>query len=109
MDTALLRHVPLFVSLPPAELADMASSLRETRYPAGAVLFYEGDYGDRFYIVLDGYIAIVKAMGSADERLLGRRGAGEFRAYECNEFLHLPFQEKRIARCSAPIKKAPAA
>jgi phosphoserine phosphatase RsbU/P len=78
MDIALLRHVPLFVSLPLGELADMASSLRETRYSAGAVLFYEGDYGDRFYIVLEGYIAIVKALGSADERLLGRRGAGEF-------------------------------
>lgn len=78
MDTALLKHVPLFVSLPPGELADMAASLQETRYSAGAVLFREGDYGDRFYIVLDGCIAIVKALGSDDERLLGRRGAGEF-------------------------------
>ena len=78
MDTALLKHVPLFVSLPPSELADMAVSLQETRYPAGAVLFREGDYGDRFYIVLDGQIAIVKALGSDDERLLGLRGAGEF-------------------------------
>jgi phosphoserine phosphatase RsbU/P len=78
MDTALLRHVPLFVSLPPSELADMANSLRETCYPAGTVLFHEGDHGDRFYIVLEGYIAIVKALGSDDERLLGLRGAGEF-------------------------------
>jgi sigma-B regulation protein RsbU (phosphoserine phosphatase) len=78
MDTALLKHVPLFVSLPPGELADMAVSLQETRYSAGAVLFREGDYGDRFYIVLDGCIAIVKALGSDDERLLGVRGAGEF-------------------------------
>ena len=78
MDTALLKHVPLFVSLPPSALADMAVSFQETRYSAGAVLFREGDYGDRFYIVLDGCIAIVKALGSDDERLLGRRGAGEF-------------------------------
>jgi serine phosphatase RsbU (regulator of sigma subunit) len=78
MDTTLLRHVPLFVSLPPNELADMAVSLKETSYAAGVVLFREGDYGDRFYIVLDGCIAIVKALGSDDERLLGLRGAGEF-------------------------------
>jgi sigma-B regulation protein RsbU (phosphoserine phosphatase) len=78
MDIALLKHVPLFVSLPPAELAGMAASLHEKRYPAGAVLFREGDHGDRFYIVLDGEIAIVKALGSDDERLLGVRGAGEF-------------------------------
>ena len=78
MDIALLKHVPLFVSLPPSALADMAVSLQENRYSAGTVLFREGDYGDRFYIVLDGEIAIVKALGSDDERLLGRRGAGEF-------------------------------
>jgi CRP-like cAMP-binding protein len=78
MDAALLKHIPLFGSLLPGELADMAASLQETCYPAGAVLFREGDYGDRFYIVLDGRIAIVKALGSDDERLLGLRGAGEF-------------------------------
>jgi serine phosphatase RsbU (regulator of sigma subunit) len=78
MDAALLKHLPLFVSLPPGELADMAVALQETRYPAGTVLLREGDYGDRFYIVLDGQIAIVKALGSDDERLLGLRGAGEF-------------------------------
>ncbi|MDQ2998349.1 MAG: SpoIIE family protein phosphatase [Chloroflexota bacterium] len=78
MDNTLLRNVPLFGSLPPAELADMAASLCETRYSAGTVLFREGDYGDRFYILLDGQIAIVKALGSDDERLLGLRGAGEF-------------------------------
>jgi sigma-B regulation protein RsbU (phosphoserine phosphatase) len=78
MDTALLKHVPLFVSLPPSELAELAISLQETCYSAGTVLFREGDYGNRFYIVLDGQISIVKALDSDDERLLGLRGAGEF-------------------------------
>src|SRR4051812_16362076 len=78
MDNALLKKVPLFGSLPASALANMAASLQETTYPAGAVLFREGDHGDRFYIVLDGHIAIVKALGSDDERLLGLRGAGEF-------------------------------
>jgi phosphoserine phosphatase RsbU/P len=77
MDNAL-KNVPLFGSLPASALANMAASLQETTYPAGAVLFREGDYGDRFYILLDGQIAIVKALGSDDERLLGLRGAGEF-------------------------------
>jgi len=78
METTLLKNMPLFGSLPAAELANMAVSLQETCYTAGAVLFREGDYGDRFYILLDGQIAIVKALGSDDERLLGLRGAGEF-------------------------------
>ena len=78
MENTLLKNMPLFGSLPAAELAAMAVSLQETCYAAGAVLFREGDYGDRFYILLDGQIAIVKALGSDDERLLGVRGAGEF-------------------------------
>jgi sigma-B regulation protein RsbU (phosphoserine phosphatase) len=78
MDITLLQRMPLFVSLPPGDLADMAASLREIRCPAGTVLFREGDYGDRFYIVLDGQIAIVKALDTDDERLLGVRGQGEF-------------------------------
>jgi sigma-B regulation protein RsbU (phosphoserine phosphatase) len=78
METTLLKNMPLFGSLPAAELAAMAVSLQETCYTAGAVLFREGDYGDRFYILLDGQIAIVKALGSDDERLLGLRGRGEF-------------------------------
>jgi phosphoserine phosphatase RsbU/P len=78
MDITLLKHVPLFGSLPLGELADMAASLRERRYLADTVLFREGDYGDRFYIVLDGQIEIVKALGTDDERTLGLRGAGEF-------------------------------
>jgi hypothetical protein len=68
MDNTLLQKVPLLGSLPPAELADMAASLGEIRYPAGTVLFHEGDYGDRFYILLEGQIAIVKALGS-DEKI----------------------------------------
>lgn len=78
MDITLLKRVPLFGSLPLGELADMAGSLSERYYLADAVLFREGDYGDRFYIVLDGQIEIVKALGTDDERTLGLRGAGEF-------------------------------
>jgi serine phosphatase RsbU (regulator of sigma subunit) len=70
--------VPLFAALPLEELDRLAATLSPASYPAGTILFYEGDYGDRFYIVLDGQIAIIKAFGTDDERLLGLRGAGEF-------------------------------
>ena len=77
-DQELIAHVPLFATLPPEEIDLLATTLRPATYPAGAILFYEGEHGDRFYVVLDGSIAIVKALGTDDERLLGLRGAGEF-------------------------------
>src|SRR5262245_38172806 len=78
MPQPLLGRVPLFASLPAADLDALAEQLQELRYPAGTLLMREGEYGDRFYVVLDGQIAIIKAMDTPDERLVGVRGPGEF-------------------------------
>lgn len=78
MDKLLLSQVPLFSSVPPAELEVLVNDLTEIAYPAQAILFEEGDLGDRFYIVTEGEVGIVKAMDTPDERLIGVRGPGEF-------------------------------
>ena len=78
MDRSIIGRVPLFAALPPDELERLAASLGEVAFPADTVLFREGERGDRFYILLSGQIAIIKALGTDDERLLGVRGAGEF-------------------------------
>jgi serine phosphatase RsbU (regulator of sigma subunit) len=78
MNEALLRQVPMFAASPAEELAVLAERVRFAVYPAGTILMREGDHGDRAYIILDGQIAIIKALDTADERLLGYSGAGEF-------------------------------
>jgi serine phosphatase RsbU (regulator of sigma subunit) len=70
-------QVPLLAGLPRHELVYRAETLRQVSIPAGAVLMREGEPGDRCYVVLDGQVEIVKALGTADERLLSRYGAGE--------------------------------
>jgi serine phosphatase RsbU (regulator of sigma subunit) len=78
MSEALLRELPLFAAVPDDELAALAVSLPRISYPAGSLMLREGERGERFFIILSGRIAIVKALGSLDERILGVRGAGEF-------------------------------
>ncbi|MFL5801849.1 MAG: PP2C family protein-serine/threonine phosphatase [Roseiflexaceae bacterium] len=78
LNETLIGQVPLFVTLPPDELRRLAETLRPCEIPARTILFREGEYGERFYIVLDGQIEIVKALGTADERLIGVRGPGEY-------------------------------
>lgn len=78
MEKSIINQVPLFSTLPPAEIEALADTLREGSYPAQTVLFREGEYGDRFYIVLEGQIAILKALDTPNERLLAIRGPGEF-------------------------------
>jgi sigma-B regulation protein RsbU (phosphoserine phosphatase) len=76
IDPALLRRVRLFADLPEDELPSLAANLRERTLEAGALLFREGDSAGECFIVLDGDIAIIKALGTPDERLLGIRPCG---------------------------------
>jgi phosphoserine phosphatase RsbU/P len=73
-----IGQVALFATLPPDELERLAAMLRVVTFPHGAVLFREGEYGDRFFIVLDGELEIIKALGSDNEFMLDARGPGEF-------------------------------
>jgi sigma-B regulation protein RsbU (phosphoserine phosphatase) len=77
MNESLLHNVPLFATIPPDELAELATELQQVTYPAGAILMREGERGDGVYIVLSGMFEIVKELGMPDEHLFGRRGAGE--------------------------------
>src|SRR5919112_3846864 len=74
----LISQVPLFANLPAHEHAYLAGTLRQVSYPSGALLFREGDFGEHFYIVLEGELEIIKAFGTANELLLDTRGSGEF-------------------------------
>ena len=73
----LLRTVPLFASLKKKEISFLAEIAKEVEYPANTVLFYEGDPGDRLYIVIDGELEVVKALGRPEEHLLRVCPAGE--------------------------------
>lgn len=75
---AILAQVPLFQSLPPAELRYLSGHLRSVELPSEALLFREGERGEHFYIVLQGQIEIIKALGTTEARILGERGPGEF-------------------------------
>jgi serine phosphatase RsbU (regulator of sigma subunit) len=78
MDEEIIKRVPLFANLPEEEIARLAATLQRTGWPAGEVLFREGERGDRFYIVFRGRIALIQDLGTADEHVLAVRGPGEF-------------------------------
>ncbi|MGH2397781.1 MAG: cyclic nucleotide-binding domain-containing protein, partial [bacterium] len=74
----ILSGVPLFSTLPASETKHLQKTLRRSEIPANSILFHEGERGDRFYVVVDGQVDIVQALGTADERLVGVRGPGEY-------------------------------
>ena len=74
----ILSQVAFFRSMPLDELTWLALRLRAVDLLTGQVLFQEEERGEHLFVVLEGQIEVVKALGSPDERLVGRRGPGEF-------------------------------
>jgi signal transduction histidine kinase len=70
------RQVPLFAELADDDLARICGEAQEIRLEPGQLLFREGEWGDRAYVVSAGQVEVFK---DADRRevLLAVRGAGE--------------------------------
>ncbi len=73
----LLKNVPLFASLGRKDVRFLEEIAKQVEFPAGTILFHEGDRGDRLYIIVEGRLEIVKAFGEADEHVLNICGTGE--------------------------------
>jgi serine phosphatase RsbU (regulator of sigma subunit) len=78
MSADFLHRIPLFASLPADEITRVAGALQAGRYDAGEILFLEGDAGNRFYLIVEGQLEVVKALGTPDERVIAVRGAGDY-------------------------------
>ena len=68
--TALIAKNPLFRSIPTAELDRFGKKLKRCEFTPGEMLIQEGKSDDHFYILVDGEVEVIKALGSPDERQL---------------------------------------
>jgi DNA-binding SARP family transcriptional activator len=73
----LLKQIPLFSSLSQRDIRFLAQIARQLELPAGTILFKEGEIGNRLYIIEEGELAIIKALGTPDEIILRVCFAGE--------------------------------
>ena len=56
-----LQKTELFAELPEAVLKAISQIANEVAYPAGSILFEEGDEGDSLYLIVNGKVSIIKA------------------------------------------------
>jgi serine phosphatase RsbU (regulator of sigma subunit) len=78
MYQSIIQRVPFFSRLSPDAIDAISTILREETIPAKAFLFREGEYGDKFYVILDGRIAIIKGMDTPTEQILRVASTGDF-------------------------------
>lgn len=80
---AILGQIPLFASFSQKALNELAVMLEPVALEAGQILFYEDDSGDSFYIIVEGSVEIIKALGTTEQRLLQDWGPYNFLGEIC--------------------------
>jgi HEAT repeat protein len=71
----VLRRIPLFAGLSPADLQNVAAISEERSYADGDVLAGEGELGDELHLVISGTVAVVR--GQAGAAPLAHRSVGD--------------------------------
>jgi CRP/FNR family transcriptional regulator len=77
----LLRAVPYFQALDDDALEAVAREVVARRYPAGALIFMEGDPGAGLHLVADGLCKVYRLSMGGREQVLATLGPGD----SCNE------------------------
>jgi CRP-like cAMP-binding protein len=65
-----LSRVPLFASLSPEQIRELARVARRHRYTRDEVIFYQGDPGDTFYVILTGQVKVSVSSPEGQEAIL---------------------------------------
>lgn len=71
-----ISQIPLFAALPRSELIRLVEVLEPCEFFPGDLLIREGENDEHFYILIEGEVEVVKALGTPDERLLGVKPHG---------------------------------
>lgn len=75
---SLLARVPLFTSLKPAYVAELASKVRIRNYRRGEIIFHKDDPGPTLYIIKTGQVKITTYSGEGEEVILSILTENEF-------------------------------
>ncbi|MCB0001220.1 MAG: SpoIIE family protein phosphatase [Anaerolineae bacterium] len=78
MSAINMRDVALFAALSDGALDEITAAMPISRWPAGSVIYQEGEPGDSLCIVREGTIEVIKALNTAEEWLVRRMGPGNF-------------------------------
>lgn len=75
-----LAGFPLFMDLPDPFRRELAAHMQEVKAEAGQVLFSEGDAGDALYFIVEGRVAVQKAIDRKNGlyKTLSQLSAGDF-------------------------------
>ena len=77
LDESLLRDLPPFSLLEDGQIREILDLASSRRYDADTVIFEEGDEAERFYLLLDGYIRVVRITPEGEQVIALHIPAGQ--------------------------------
>ncbi len=90
------ENVPLFQSLSPDEMSEIASITEPRTFLKGEFIYREGDTGGKLYILHTGGVKISRLSSDGKEQVIRVIGPGEFIG-ELSLFSYLPFTDDAAA------------
>jgi CRP-like cAMP-binding protein len=72
-----LEHVESFSEIPAEKMLDIARVLRQTKHERGENIIVQGDVGDRFFILIEGSVSIIKD-GKEVNHLIGSKKTPQY-------------------------------
>lgn len=67
LDPSLLAHLPPFSKLPQDEIREILDHAIAKRVERGAAVFHEGMPADRFFLLLDGHVRVVRVTETGEQ------------------------------------------
>lgn len=78
MTEELLKKIYIFDGLTQQELQEITKICQRTSHKNGDVIFKEGSFGDKFYIIAEGEVRISKVIPNVGEEALAVLKAGDY-------------------------------
>jgi CRP/FNR family transcriptional regulator, cyclic AMP receptor protein len=76
--TEILQKSRLFEGLLPEEIEMLAELTQQKSYPAGEVVFEQGDVGDSLYLLVEGSVDVIRKTPDGQEHVLASLDAPDF-------------------------------
>ncbi len=67
LDESLLRHLPPFSKLERRQIRTILDQATSRRYEEGVAIFDEGAQAERFFMLLDGYVRVLRITPTGEQ------------------------------------------
>ncbi|MEK7684318.1 MAG: Crp/Fnr family transcriptional regulator [Verrucomicrobiota bacterium] len=98
---AIIAEQPFFKGLSAEHLRTLADSAMQTWFEADELIFHEDDVANRFYLILEGKVALESSLANGDSVVLQTLGPGELLGWS---WLFSPYIWKLHARALEPTE-----